>query len=85
MNGDEVLIAKTGKRITRILPSSTSDNISPRKSGIDKGKVIIMPGFDDCLPDSTHEAAIRHACFSMVNDENPAIAFAHQFMAQMSR
>jgi prevent-host-death family protein len=49
-NGEEVVIAKAGKPVARILPYATED-ISPRLSGIDRGKVIIMPDFDAPLPE----------------------------------
>ena len=44
LNGEEVVIAKAGKPIARILPVTI--NVSTRKPGIDKGKVTIMPDFD---------------------------------------
>lgn len=47
-NGEEVMISKNGKTIARILPFAVND-VSPRKPGIDKGKVIILAGFDDRL------------------------------------
>ncbi len=47
LNGEEVIIAKAGKPVARILPVATS--ASPRVPGIDKGKIIIMPNFDDPL------------------------------------
>jgi prevent-host-death family protein len=49
MNGEEVVIVKAGKPIARILPSITN-NTSPCTPGIDKGKVIIQPDFDEPLP-----------------------------------
>ncbi len=50
LNGEEVVIAKAGKPVARILPFATED-ISPRVPGIDRGKVIIMPDFDAPLPE----------------------------------
>ena len=50
LNGEEVVIAKAGKPVARILPFVTADT-SPRLPGIDKGKVIIMPDFDAPLPE----------------------------------
>jgi prevent-host-death family protein len=50
LNGEEVVIAKAGKPVARILPFTTDDT-SPRKPGIDKGKVIIRPDFDAPLPE----------------------------------
>lgn len=50
LNGEEVVIAKAGKPVARILPFAAND-ISPRIPGIDKGKVVIMPDFDEPLPE----------------------------------
>jgi prevent-host-death family protein len=50
LNGEEVVIAKAGKPVARILPF-TKDDTSPRKPGFDKGKVIIHPDFDAPLPE----------------------------------
>jgi prevent-host-death family protein len=50
LNGEEVVIAKAGKPIARVLPF-IEDDFSPRVPGIDKGKVIIMPDFDEPLPE----------------------------------
>ncbi len=50
LNGEEVIIAKSGKPVARILPFAPADS-SPRLSGIDKGKVIILPDFDAPLPE----------------------------------
>ena len=50
VNGEEVVIAKAGKPVARILPFVAAD-FSPRVPGIDKGKVLIMPDFDAPLPE----------------------------------
>jgi len=50
LNGEEVVIAKAGKPVARILPYETEGN-SPRVPGIDKGKVTIKPDFDAPLPE----------------------------------
>ena len=50
LHGEEVVIAKAGKPVARILPFAPQD-ISPRVPGIDKGKVKIMPDFDMSLPE----------------------------------
>jgi prevent-host-death family protein len=50
VNGEEVVIAKAGKPVARILPIAAK-NTSPRKPGNDKGKITIMPDFDDPLPE----------------------------------
>ncbi|HEX9839603.1 MAG TPA: type II toxin-antitoxin system Phd/YefM family antitoxin [Anaerolineales bacterium] len=47
LNGEEVIIAKAGKPVARILPVVT--DVSPRKPGNDAGKIIIAPDFDDPL------------------------------------
>jgi prevent-host-death family protein len=49
LNGEEVVIAKAGKPVARILP--VVKEMPRRVPGIDKGKVIIMPDFDDPLPE----------------------------------
>jgi prevent-host-death family protein len=48
MSGEEIVIAKAGKPVARLLPIEI-DDVSPRVPGIDKGKVIIHPDFDDPL------------------------------------
>jgi prevent-host-death family protein len=50
MSGEEVVIAKAGKPVARLLPFVAED-ASPRVPGIDKGKVIIQPDFDAPLPE----------------------------------
>jgi prevent-host-death family protein len=47
LKGEEVIIAKAGKPVARILPVVTSAPV--RQPGIDKGKVVIMSNFDDPL------------------------------------
>ncbi len=47
LNGEEVIIAKAGKPVARILPVVTNE--FPRVPGVDKGRIIIMPNFDDPL------------------------------------
>jgi prevent-host-death family protein len=47
LNGEEVIIAKAGKPVARILPVVT--DVSPRKPGNDAGKIVIAPNFDDPL------------------------------------
>ena len=44
-NGEEVVIAKAGKPVARLLPYVADDD-SARLPGIDRGKVTIMPDFD---------------------------------------
>jgi prevent-host-death family protein len=50
LSGEEVVIAKAGKPVARLLPFSYAD-VAPRQPGIDKGKVILQPDFDSPLPE----------------------------------
>lgn len=47
LKGEEVIIAKAGKPVARILPVVA--NVTTRMPGIDKDKITIMPNFDDPL------------------------------------
>jgi prevent-host-death family protein len=47
LKGEEVIIAKAGKPVARILPVVA--NVTLRTPGIDKGKITILPNFDDPL------------------------------------
>ena len=47
LNGEEVIIAKAGKPIARILP--VIKDLPTRKPGNDAGKIFIAPDFDDPL------------------------------------
>jgi prevent-host-death family protein len=47
LNGEEVIIAKAGKPVARILP--VIDQTKPRVPGIDKGKIVILSNFNDPL------------------------------------
>ncbi|GAB4505043.1 MAG: type II toxin-antitoxin system prevent-host-death family antitoxin [Anaerolineales bacterium] len=51
LNGEEVMIARAGKPVARILP--VVSNIPQRKPGNDKDKVVIQPNFDDPLEEFT--------------------------------
>jgi prevent-host-death family protein len=50
LRGEEVVIAKAGKPVARLLPFAAAD-ATPRTPGIDKGKVILQPDFDTPLPE----------------------------------
>jgi prevent-host-death family protein len=50
LSGEEVVIAKAGKPVARLLPFEDTVN-SPRQPGKDKGKVVIQPDFDAPLPE----------------------------------
>jgi len=47
LRGEEVVIAKAGKPMARILP--VFKEVPQRKPGNDAGKIIIAPDFDDPL------------------------------------
>jgi prevent-host-death family protein len=47
LSGEDVIIAKAGKPVARILP--VASDVLLRQPGNDKGKVTIMPDFDDPL------------------------------------
>jgi prevent-host-death family protein len=47
LKGEEVIIARAGKPVARILPFVVDS--TPRKPGKDKGKVIIKSDFDEPL------------------------------------
>ena len=46
--GDEVVIARAGKPIARLVPINT---ISERRLGADKGRVFVADDFDAPLPE----------------------------------
>jgi prevent-host-death family protein len=49
MNGEEIIIAKSGEPIAVLSP--IKKKAEPRVPGIDEGKVIIHADFDDPLPE----------------------------------
>lgn len=49
LNGEEVVIAKAGKPIARLLPINTPPE--RRTPGNDAGRVVIASDFDDPLPE----------------------------------
>jgi len=51
--GNEVILAKAGKPVARIVPYSGA--ASPRRPGSMAGEIWIAPDFD-CLPDDMAEA-----------------------------
>jgi len=48
-NGEEIVIARAGKPVARLTAIATRP--ARRIPGMDKGKVIIHPDFDDPLPE----------------------------------
>jgi antitoxin (DNA-binding transcriptional repressor) of toxin-antitoxin stability system len=54
MAGEEIIIARAGKPVARLIP--IGDRPATRVSGTAKGKVIIAPDFDAPLPDEILKA-----------------------------
>lgn len=50
LSGEEIIIAKAGQPIVRLLPVE-SEVRAARVPGIDKGKIVIKENFDDPLPE----------------------------------
>ncbi|MFZ5648402.1 MAG: type II toxin-antitoxin system Phd/YefM family antitoxin [Bacillota bacterium] len=48
--GEEVIIAKAGEPIARLVP--VTDHLVRRVPGSAKGKITVTPGFEDPLPES---------------------------------
>lgn len=49
MNGEEVVIARAGQPVARLLPYQPQP--APRIPGNDAGKIVIAPDFDEPLPE----------------------------------
>jgi len=49
-NGEEIIIARAGKPVARLVP--VIDRLEKRKPGSAEGKVFIGEDFDDPLPES---------------------------------
>ena len=49
MNGEEVVIAKAGRPVARLLPYRPQSE--QRTPGNDAGKIVIAPDFDEPLPE----------------------------------
>ncbi len=52
--GEEVIIAKAGKPVAKLVPISTLP--SQRLPGTAKGKILVHDNFDEPLPDSVMKA-----------------------------
>ncbi len=50
MSGEEIIIAKAGNPIARLLPLE-KEKVTLRVPGIDKGKIFIKDNFNDPLPE----------------------------------
>lgn len=48
--GEEVIIAKAGKPVARLMPFA--EKARPRTPGSAAGKLVVMPDFDAPLPES---------------------------------
>ena len=53
-NGEEIIIAKAGKPVARMVP--VAERPTQRVAGSAKGKVVIASDFDAPLPESVLEA-----------------------------
>jgi prevent-host-death family protein len=53
-SGEEVIIAKAGKPVARLVP--IKEKSAHRKPGSAAGKVVIMPDFDAPLPEDIIQA-----------------------------
>ena len=49
LNGEEIIIAKTGKPVAKIMPIKKNSGL--RKSGTGKGMIKIHKNFTDTLPE----------------------------------
>ncbi|MCD6273350.1 MAG: type II toxin-antitoxin system Phd/YefM family antitoxin [Deltaproteobacteria bacterium] len=49
-HGEEIVIAKSGKPVARLVP--VKQNFAKRKPGIDKGKAWVADDFDAALPET---------------------------------
>jgi len=56
--GEEVIIAKAGRPVARLVPFKTAQ---PRTPGSAKGKVVVQPDFDLPLPEAMLEAFMGQA------------------------
>ncbi|MHC9541352.1 MAG: type II toxin-antitoxin system prevent-host-death family antitoxin [Vulcanimicrobiota bacterium] len=56
-NGEEIIIARAGKPVARLVP--VTDRLERRKPGTAEGKVIIGEDFDSPLPDDPTEFVSR--------------------------
>ena len=50
LSGEEIIIAKAGNPIVRLLPFK-KESVDSRVPGIDKGKIVIKDNFNDPLPE----------------------------------
>jgi len=49
--GEEIIIAKAGKPVARLVPLATNEAKPKRRLGLLAGKITVSPDFDDPLPE----------------------------------
>lgn len=54
--GEEIIIAKAGRPLARLVPIEKKEALGPRPLGLLKGQVVIGDDFDDPLPQDIMEA-----------------------------
>jgi len=54
MIGEEIIIAKSGKPVARLVP--IKKDVADRKPGSAKGQIVIADNFDDPLPEEIMDA-----------------------------
>jgi prevent-host-death family protein len=54
--GEEIIIAKAGKPVARLVPLTAPEKRSKRRLGSLAGRAIIAPDFDAPLPDAVIDA-----------------------------
>lgn len=63
--GEEVVLSQAGNRIARIVPVTRQP--SPRIPGLDRGKVVIAPNFDEPLPEDVLDNFLNPHCIQNKN------------------
>ncbi len=54
--GEEIIIAKAGKPVAKLVPLATPEKRPKRRLGSLAGRAIIPPDFDAALPDAVIDA-----------------------------
>lgn len=54
--GEEIIIAKAGRPLARLVPIQKQDELKPRPLGLLKGQVVVGDDFDDPLPQDIMDA-----------------------------
>jgi prevent-host-death family protein len=57
-HGDEVVIARSGVPVARLVPIAQQDELGPRPMGFLKGQIWMSEDFDDPLPDELWRAPV---------------------------